>query len=160
MLRTVASLRRNSGPGAGSALSLCVSRWANTFSSSGGALRRRWRTEVSFSARAVWLDQAAVLLKERSSMAFARIILKSSSPFLMLRHRSTAPQPLAKSLKLAGKYWHRYFQSVFIKFLSMPTSIYQPSKLSIPYSSAYAPPPPPHPSQEREYAFSSLVVPP
>ena len=98
---------------------------------------------MSFSARAVWLDQAAVLLKERSSMAYARIILKSSSPFLMLRHRSTAPQPLAKSLKLAGKYWHRYFQSVFIKFLSMPTSIYQPSKLSIPYSSAYAPGPSP-----------------
>src|SRR2546429_7133718 len=96
---------RNSGPGAGSALTLCVSRWANTFSSRGGALRRRCRTEVSFSSRAVWLDQAAVLLNERSSMAYARIILNNSSPFLMLRQRSTAPQPLAKSLRLAGKYW-------------------------------------------------------
>src|SRR5439155_7062786 len=95
-------------------------------------------------SRAVWLDQAAVLLNERSSMAYARIILNNSSPFLMLRQRSTAPQPLAKSLRLAGKYWHRYFQSVFIKFLSMPISLYQPAKLSIPYSSAYAPGPSPH----------------
>src|SRR5207302_1927182 len=146
MLRTVASLMRNSGPGAGSALSLWVSRWANTFSSRGGAFRKRWRTELSFSSRAVWLDQAAVLLNERSSMAYARIILNNSSPFLMLRQRSTAPQPLAKSLRLAGKYWHRYFQSVFIKFLSMPISLYQSSKLSIPYSSAYAPGPSPGPS--------------
>src|SRR5204862_417077 len=82
--------------------SVGVSRWANTFASSGAALRRRWRTEVSFSARAVWLDQAAVRLTERSSTASARIILKGSSPFLMWRHRSAAAHPLAKSLTVAG----------------------------------------------------------
>src|SRR5208337_5292132 len=76
--------------------------------------------EVSFSSRAVWLDQAAVLRKERSSMEYARISLNNSSPFLMLRHRSTAPLALAKSLKSAGRNWHRYFQSFPIKFLSMP----------------------------------------
>src|SRR5208337_1508689 len=76
--------------------------------------------EVSFSSRAVWLDQAAVLRKERSSMEYARISLNNSSPFLTLRHRSTAPLALAKSLKSAGRNWHRYFQSVPIKFLSMP----------------------------------------
>src|SRR5208337_4693447 len=89
-------------------------------SSRGGALRKRCRTEVSFSSRAVWLDQATVLRKERSSMEYARISLNNSSPFLMLRQRSTAPLVLAISLRLAGKNWHRYFQSFPIKFLSMP----------------------------------------
>ena len=53
-------------------------------------------------------------------MAYARISLNNSSPFLMLRHRSTAPVVLANSLKSSGKNWHRYFQSFPIKFLSMP----------------------------------------
>src|SRR5208337_1318206 len=120
MVSTVASLIRNCGPGAASALIRCVSRCANTLSSRGGALRKRWRTEVSFSSRAVWLDQAAVLRKERSSMEYARISLSNSSPILTLRHRSTAPLVLAKSLKSAGRNWHIYFQSLAIKFLSLP----------------------------------------
>src|SRR5208283_796551 len=38
----------------------------------------------------------------------------------MLRHRLTAPLAFASSLKLSGKYWHRYFQSSLINLLSMP----------------------------------------
>ena len=52
-------------------------------------------------------------------MAYARITLNNSSPLLMFRHRVTAPHPLANSFRLVGKYWHRYFQSVFTMFLFM-----------------------------------------
>ena len=69
-------------------------------------------------------------------MAYARITLNNSSPLLMFRHRVTAPHPLANSFRLVGKYWHRYFQSVFTMFLFHAQSIHQPQELSIPYSSA------------------------
>src|SRR5208283_709478 len=53
-------------------------------------------------------------------MAYARISLNNSSPFLTLRQRLTVPVALANSLKSSGKYWHRYFQSWSIKCLSIP----------------------------------------